>query len=338
MKKHFFISLFFSIFILSLNIISCSPVLITPSYVKAPDNAKVSELTFNSLKLTWDLYKEASGYMVYKSYDNKNFYFVRGTESVFFEDTSISPGHTYYYKVESAFYGSNYDMAEGKALYSHKAKTITVNVPFKDGYELISPLYLCTELTSDENNKPQVLLFWDRVSSASYYKLLRQAYGEEEASVIAAKIEGTDYTDSTVEYGNYYYYTIEAWDNSGKHSLGTLSSIRIILTSNTSFSNAFNLEYGKQITYERDDDKTPAYFSFIANAQGKAALYFSSYQDLEIQLYKDSDSTAPVHIKTETLIHQNRIDFTDLTASQKYYIRIFNLLKDDYSIDLTLQE
>ncbi len=156
-----------------------------------------------SLTISWERQKEATGYRLYKSvYSNKKFKEIAelasGTD-ITYEDRTVQPGGTYYYRV--------------KSLYQNKKYTgISAASATQSGSTLPgSPNGLKIEQTATD----QLKISWNETNGAASYKLYRRV-GDTGAFTCIANGQQTDYTDVDVKDGQKYYYRVSALGTAGE--------------------------------------------------------------------------------------------------------------------------
>jgi fibronectin type 3 domain-containing protein len=67
-----------------------------------PANLKAARLSSTSIKLTWSSVPGASGYELYRSTSSSGkYYFIKRTSSLYYTNSGLTKGKTYYYKLRA---------------------------------------------------------------------------------------------------------------------------------------------------------------------------------------------------------------------------------------------
>lgn len=332
MKKFILPFIFFIILF-----ISCKPIIITPDFVSAPENITASDITSSGLTLSWDKVNKAKRYLIYISYDNEDFYLYTLSNKNSITIDSLSPGAAYYFKIESAFSTENY-VYNDNLIYSHNSKVIPVTLLFNEGYGLITPRYVYAALIQNGSSLPSVSVTWDSVTGAGYYKIYRKPADAENYTEIASNVKTTGWTDTTAAFGQEYYYAVQAMDDAGKKSeLKDSEKIAVVINRNISFASAYSLTYDSPVYYQIEKEYFASVFSFTANSSGKAKFVLDSPVNLQVNLYKDNGTDQPLFIKSALYEKNLPLIFSELTESQKYYIRINDFTESNELTKLILQ-
>lgn len=150
------------------------------------------------MEVSWKEVDEANGYYIYRSTKESGGYqkiaIVSGKSTVKYEDTSVSVGKTYYYKVRSRNRVNNF---AGRSSASKAAYGTTVAAT------------KITQVKSQGNNNLRIV--WKAVSGANGYYIYRSTKSNGSYKRIAT-IDGknvTKYADTNVERGITYYYQIK---------------------------------------------------------------------------------------------------------------------------------
>lgn len=163
--------------------------------LKAPKpvspSIKVVKNSDKKVTITWDEVKYAKSYKVYKSTDGKKYTSVTvNTNS--YEDTNVSRGYMYYYKVRSV-------NDAGSSTYSN---VISYRVPL---------LKTTSKITGVNYNA--IGLSWDKVSYVTGYQIYRST-NETSGYKLVKTIKGsstTSYTNTSLSNGVKYYYKVRGY-------------------------------------------------------------------------------------------------------------------------------
>jgi fibronectin type 3 domain-containing protein len=170
----------------------------------APSNLKATA-SLSSITLDWDSIVGATGYRVYRntvSYENGDLLTSVLSPAHSYEDTGVSSGTTYYYRV--AMYDSTGDGPTASA---------------SAALLLSAPEGLTVELVSNG-----VKLSWESVTGATSYNVYRNssATGTYTSLISSNNYPPTPtYTDTSAYSGSSYYYQVVARDSSGNEGVRT---------------------------------------------------------------------------------------------------------------------
>ncbi len=157
-------------------------------------NFKVSSKTYNSVKLKWDSYKDATGYQIYKATSKDGDYSkIKETSSLSYNRKNLTTNKTCYYKVRAYKQESN-----GSRSYSKYTD------PIEGKPTLGKP-----SLTVQGKNS-QIELSWKSVSGANGYAVYRATSKDGSYSRLSY-VSGTSYTDKSIEKTKPYYYKVSAY-------------------------------------------------------------------------------------------------------------------------------
>jgi hypothetical protein len=153
------------------------------------ENLSLTEQSYSVL-LEWDYVEDAQKYYIFEQ-DEKR------------ESSSIPYDSTYYSKYD--LYDS--DLSDGPKYYSIAAVD-------EDGVqgtksELVSIIGSPNNLVVDNATSSYVRLTWDNISGISDYYIYRSISSYETYTLIDS-CDNNNFSDTTVEPGSYYYYTISA--------------------------------------------------------------------------------------------------------------------------------
>ncbi|HPX92367.1 MAG TPA: hypothetical protein PKZ93_12765, partial [Spirochaetota bacterium] len=167
----------------------------TPQWIKATEG-----LFKNKVEISWEDSSDATGFVLYKSIDDRNNFRVIATsiESNSFVDDRVTPNRIYYYKVAAA----NGD------LWSEP--TVDVRGFAHDGKPLAP-----SDVIASKSKIGEIEIQWKDVPQCDYYKVFRSDKENGTYSEIATNVTSTNYIDSSVqERDKKYFYCIQAISNS----------------------------------------------------------------------------------------------------------------------------
>lgn len=190
---------------------------VTAGFV-APENFSVDSSTGGSVVLNWKFVGEAGYYILYRSTSS-----TMTTESSYkiatidkktnsYTDTSVIDGKLYYYTLVAA-----------------RVVTDSAGNTSEELSAYAGPLSV-TPSAKDESTKPStptglstssiysaVTLSWTGVSGATGYRIYRSTNSgmQAELDYLLTTVTTNSYTDSTAAIGTTYYYTVEAYNDSG---------------------------------------------------------------------------------------------------------------------------
>jgi fibronectin type 3 domain-containing protein len=248
--------------------------------IDAPENINATDGDYeDKVRISWDNLTSSSYFKVYRSSSpNGSYYSVSNWQlSNSYDDYSINPGETYYYKVKAAINNvgdyssefSNYD--SGWCCLSNPN-----NINATDGV-----------YTSHIN------ITWDNVSGGSYYNLYRcnSPYGTYQA--INNWQMNNSYNDYSVDAGVEYYYKVKAATNSNGNNASEFSNYDsgwCILNAPTNV-NASDGTYNDRIEITWSNVENASYYAVYRhtnNNHANAQLLgnwqtSSSYTDFNVQ-------------------------------------------------------
>lgn len=157
-----------------------------------------------SLSLEWKKSANVSGYRIYRSvYPDKGFVKIKDLDSgtfVGYEDRSVIPGGTYYYRIKGIYVNGAY-----KGL-SSPSSSLEGNVT------PCAPIGLTITQTGEDT----LQINWNLTIGASSYRLYRADAPDKEYSCIAQGLTDTTYADSGLRDGRTYYYRVSAVGAAGE--------------------------------------------------------------------------------------------------------------------------
>ena len=171
----------------------------------APQLAAVKEnVNHRSLTLAWEQQKEATGYRVYRStYPNKKFKKIAelgSSTETDYEDRSVQPGSTFYYRIKSIYKNKKYTGAS--------EASITQSGSMLPG----APIGLNIKQTATD----KLEISWDSTNGAQNYKLYRSTKAAGAYECIADGLQGNRFTDEGVKDGQTYFYRVSASGTAGE--------------------------------------------------------------------------------------------------------------------------
>lgn len=150
----------------------------------------------SQIYLDWNAFDSASSYTVTRSTTSGGpFSIIATTSSADYMDTGLSPGTTYYYRIEAI---DTYGIRSYSSIVS--AKTSSLSTP--------------SNFTAEATGSNQIYLTWPSVSSASYYRISRSTSNSGIYSHLTMS-NTNSYIDTNVLAGITYSYKLEAIDSSG---------------------------------------------------------------------------------------------------------------------------
>ena len=170
----------------------------TYTILNPPANVQATDGTYtNKVRITWNSVSGATRYYVYRSTSSSGTYSSLGyVTGLYKDDTSVTPGTTYYYKVK-AYNNGRY------SAYS----------AYNSGWRgLIPPTVSATDGTY--TNK--VRITWNSVSGATRYYVYRSTSSSGTYSSLGY-VTGLYKDDTSVTPGTTYYYKVKAYNN-GRYS------------------------------------------------------------------------------------------------------------------------
>jgi len=198
--------------------------------------------TTSGIKLSWEKSSEADGYIIYRkqkgsSADYKQIKKVTKNSTLSYTDKDVKQGKGYIYTLCA------YTNAEDGTCISGKKLTMAKKIIF-------------AKITSIQNQKGSVKLFWTKISGAAGYKVYRKIPGEKKYYCInTIKKSGTNYyvdkSSKVVKNGkSASYYVAPYYQKSDGYVLQTDKKTncyvsRTSITSVTRAKNAFTVKWNK---------------------------------------------------------------------------------------------
>ena len=214
----------------------------------APSGIQVSDVTGNSVKLSWGSVATAAGYEVWRSRSSDGGYvcIYQGSDTSKIS-SSLSSGTTYCYKVRA------YRIVNSQKAYGPYSDVVTVTT-------IATPEI--TQVTVLPGNK--VRFSWAPVSGVSGYEI-RQAYSDGTGESIFTHTSSTSYTldiDDCIGLGSSRLFTVYAfvYDSSGRVYGGASTPIRLV--NNAAPANVRISNIGRTamtITWDKPEDDNGIY-------------------------------------------------------------------------------
>lgn len=171
----------------------------------APELVAVNRnLQNRSVSLEWKKVEQASGYRIYRSaYPDRGFAKIKDISSgtfVGYEDRSVVPGGTYYYRIKAVYVNGSY---KGLSLASNSMEGHVAPS---------SPIGLTIEQTAEDTLR----VSWNLSIGAQGYNLYRAFTPAGDYECIAQGLTETTYTDDEIEEGATCYYRVSAVGAAGE--------------------------------------------------------------------------------------------------------------------------
>ena len=189
------------------------PIMVTVNNptVNPPTGVQATDGTYtDKVRITWNSVSGASYYRVYRatSLGGSKTPLVSWQSSTSYDDTSATPGTTYYYFVKAATSNSGSNASE----YS----------TYNEGWRKLSPPTGIDATNGTYTDK--IRITWNIVNGASYYHVYR-ATSSGGTKVSLGSWQGTtSYDDTSATPGQTYYYFIKAATNSSGYRESDYSS------------------------------------------------------------------------------------------------------------------
>lgn len=175
-----------------------------------PADFSVTDGTFpDRVRLTWSPVAQAGGYEVWRGPSAEGeFTFLTKTAYTSFDDTSVVPGTTYWYKVRACNRAGCGEFTQAK-----RGSAQVPGVP-------ATP----TGLSASQGTfTDRVRLTWQAVPGAASYEVYRTPR-ETDPYALVATVNAASYDDTEVEAGKVYWYKVRACSSAGCSGLSAAVS------------------------------------------------------------------------------------------------------------------
>ena len=192
-----------------------SPEIVVRTGVPTGKLNSVESSGYNVIKLTWDAYKDVTGYRIFRA-DTKTGKYTRiaivdGPDVSSYYDRMVQKGKKYYYKVRA------YKNIAGKEYYGPLSEILGTKsiIPKPDGFAV------------NRVDEASAQLSWEGVENVKGYRIYRSEEGEDTFTMIKiVKAGNTAFTDTGLETGKKYQYRIRAYVSiDGKNAYGKYTDI-----------------------------------------------------------------------------------------------------------------
>ncbi|MGN0526805.1 MAG: hypothetical protein ACI4IF_05160 [Acutalibacteraceae bacterium] len=205
-------------------------------YLSIPTLSSVSFDSKNNATVTWKKVTGAAGYRVYRKTASDNGWTkiadVSGNSTVSYVDkVKKVSGETYTYTVR-AFNGSTFSYYNTKGISNMFLDVVSYKVENRCG----------------EDGKAEVLLKWSAVKGAKGYHVYKRLSGQTAWVRIASDVTDLSFTDTTVQNGELYEYTVKAVNGSysGRYTATKLKVIDTpVLLSTSLAENGIEIKWGQ---------------------------------------------------------------------------------------------
>ncbi len=151
------------------------------------------KLNYNKVTLNIKKVKDAVGYRIYRSYDNKTYKFIGSTKSLSYTDTKLKINQTYYYKVKA------YKIVKGEKVYSLNSNIVKVTPKLdKVGFKI------------EKVNNNTINIKINKVKNAVGYQIYRSSSKDKGYSLIKTT-KSLNYQDTKLKQNKTYYYKIRPY-------------------------------------------------------------------------------------------------------------------------------
>lgn len=253
--------------------------------LSAPESVTAISKSKSSITLTWSSVPKVTYYYIYRATSvNGSYRKIATVKTGNYTDKKLRKGSTYYYKVRAA---NRYEISP----YSYTIKATVgnkySNLSAPGGFE------------AKTINDSQISLRWNSVKNASSYYIYRATSVSGNYNKIAA-VNGTTYTDKSLNQNTTYYYKVQAYD--GKIT----GSYSLVVQATTYEIKNIPAPVNLQITNISDDEIT-----FKWNKVNNADYYF---------IYRSSSKTGS-YSKIATVDDTDYMD-EKLSQNTTYYYKV----------------
>ncbi len=191
---------------------------VNSGYSTSKPTLKASASAYNKIKLRWNRYSSADGYVVYRSTSKGGGYkaikTITGKATTSYTDTKVTPGKTYYYRIRP------YKNISGKKSYGSYSSIVKVKAaPPK------------AAISSVKAGPKRVSVAWKKQTNISGYEVYmstKKSGGYKKVKTIS-KSSTTRYVKTGLKKGKKYYFKVRAYKTvKGKKIYGEFSSIKAV--------------------------------------------------------------------------------------------------------------
>ena len=176
-----------------------------------PSSISVKATAYNSVKVSWKKYTNATGYEVYRKTSSGSYKKLKNVTGTSYTDKTAATGTTYYYRVRaksSKWGGTTYSKYTASKKVATKLGTVT--------------------LKSVTAGKKCAVVKWSKVSGATGYKVYRATKKSGKYTCIKT-VKTTSYKNTKLTKGKTYYYKIRAYRNVNKKAVyGGYSKVKSV--------------------------------------------------------------------------------------------------------------
>lgn len=251
-----------------------------------PTSVVANTLSEDQIYLAWNSVSNATSYNVYRSNIYGGTYTKIATVNTpYYSDKYLSPGTTYYYKVQGV---SNTSFGD----YS----TIVYATTQSNSIILSAP----DNLTATPLTDNKIYLTWNTVMNAVSYNVYRTT-ADSGIYTIIATVNAPYYSDESVATGTNYFYKVQAANTSGTGPYSTVVAATALL-SNSALTAPSNVTATAMSTKQ----------IFLSWAPVSKASYYNIYRSTSFNGTYTSINLTPLPYYTDS----------NLSSGQMYYYKI----------------
>ena len=166
------------------------PILAVPGSVRA------ARASISSIKITWARVSGASGYELWRATSSTGTYaLVKTTASLYYTNSGLTTGRTYYYKVRA------YRVVSGRKVYGSFTAQASANT------SMAAPASVRASRVSSTNVK----ITWRSSAGTTRYELWRSATGASGTYGLVATTPSLYYTNGGLVAGRTYWYKVRCY-------------------------------------------------------------------------------------------------------------------------------